>query len=143
MAENQAPQSIQISGQLSNAQLGGIAGRDQTVTQTQQINEGIPAQALTSGDIANLLDQLKVLLEDAELSTAEKQKAVRSIETAKDEVQADEPDQEFAAKSLQRATKALKEASETVDAGTSLWQKAKPILETVGPWLGVATSFLI
>ena len=58
-------------------------------------------------------------------------------------VQEEEPDKEFAAKNLQRATKVLKEAGETVEAGTSLWQKVKPILETVSPWLGVAVSFFI
>ena len=113
------------------------------MTQTQQVGEGIPGQALTPRDVANLLDQLKVLLDGSELPAAEKEKAIRGIDTAKDEVQADEPDKEFAAKSLQRATKVLKEAGETVEAGTSLWRKVKPILETVSPWLGVATGFLI
>ncbi len=144
MTENQASQSIQISGgQMSNVQIGGIAGRDQSVTQTQQIGEGVSEQSLTPMDVANLLDQLKALLESSELSTTEKAKAVRSIETAKDEVQADEPDKEFAAKSLQRATKVLKDAGETVEAGTSLWEKVQPILETLSPWLGVAAGFLI
>ena len=144
MAEEKASQSIQISGgQMSNVQIGGIAGRDQTVAQTQQISEGDADQALTPGDVANLLDQLKTLLEDSELPAAEKDKAVRNINTAKDEVQADEPDKEFAAKNLQRATKVLKEAGETVEAGTSLLGKVKPIMETVSPWLGVAASFLI
>lgn len=80
------------------------------------------------------------LFERHDLSDDDKAKAIRSIDTAKDEVQADEPDKEFAAKSLQRATKVLKDAGETVEAGTSLWQKVTPILEAVSPWLNVAVG---
>lgn len=137
-------QNISISGgQLSNVQIGGQAGRDLNVTQSQQIGEGFADKPLTPAEVATLLDQIKELLQGSNLPAAEKEKAIRSVETAKDEVQADEPDKAFAAKSLQRATKVLKEADETVEAGTHLWQKVKPILETVGPWLGVAASFLI
>ena len=144
MTKEQATQSIHISGgQISKVQIGGIAGRDQTVAQSQQIGEGANAKSLTPADVAALLDQLKSILENSELSAVDKEKAVRSIATAKDEVQAEEPDKEFAAKSLQRATKVLKDAGETVEAGTSLWQQIKPIMETVSPWLGVADSFLI
>ena len=57
------------------------------------------------------------------------------------EEQEEKPDKDFAAKSLQRATKVLKEAGETVDAGTSLWSKVQPIINRLSPWLGVAASF--
>jgi len=89
------------------------------------------------------LDQLKALLQSTNLPQSDKERAVRSVETAKDEVQSEKPDKEFAAKSLRNATRVLKEARETVEAGTGLWQKVKPILETVGPWLGITTSFFI
>jgi hypothetical protein len=144
MEENKTSQSISISGgQSSNVQIGGLAGRDLTVSQSQQIGEGAADKTLTPVEVAALLDQLKELLQGSHLSEGDKEKAVRSIETAKDEIQAKEPDKEFAAKSLKKATTVLKEAGETVEAGTSLWQKVKPILEAVGPWLGVAASFLI
>lgn len=144
MEENKPSQSISISdGQLSNVQLGGQAGRDFQATQFQEISERVAGQSLTPAQVASLLDELKELLQRADLAKGDKEKAVRNIETAKDEVQAKDPDRKFAAKSLQRATTVLKEAGETVEAGTSLWQKVKPILETVSPWFGVAASFLI
>jgi hypothetical protein len=142
--EQKSSQSISISGsQLSDVQIGGQAGRDLMVNQSQQIGEGATDKPLTPDDIAGLLDQLKDLLQASSLPEPDKAKAVRGIETAKDEVKADEPDKEFAAKSLQRATKVLKDAGETVEAGTSLWEKVKPILETLTPWLGVAAGFLL
>lgn len=135
-------QSFTISGgQLSNVQIGGIAGRDITINQSQQIGESTAEKSLTPADVVALLDQLKAVLQAADLPDNDKTKAIRGVETAKDEVQADEPDKEFAAKSLQRATKVLKDAGETVEAGTSLWEKVKPILETVSPWLNVAAGF--
>lgn len=145
MASDQNPsQSINISGgQLSNVQIGGQAGRNLNISQSQQIGEGSDEKPLSTADVVTLLDQLKQLIENADLPASEKEKAVRSIDTTKDEVQTDEPDKEFAAKNLQRAAKALKEAGETVEAGTNLWQKATSILETISPWLGIATSFLI
>ena len=145
MASDQNPsQSINISGgQLSNVQIGGQAGRNLNISQSQQIGEGSDEKPLSTADVVTLLDQLKQLIENADLPASEKEKAVRSIDTTKDEVQTDEPDKEFAAKNLQRATKVLKEAGETVEAGTNLWQKVTSILETISPWLGIATSFLI
>ncbi|MEB3295718.1 MAG: hypothetical protein VKJ24_21420 [Synechococcales bacterium] len=144
MEEAKISQSISIScGQLSNVQIGGQAGRDLTVTQSQQVGDGMDDRSITPTEIAALLDQLKGLLQQANLSDADKAKAIRSVEAAQDEVQADEPDREFAAKSLQRATKVLQDAGETVEAGTSLWQQVNPILEAISPWLQVAAGFFL
>ena len=144
MQSEQKPcQSFNISGgQLSNVQIGGQAGRDLTTSQSQQ-NFQADERSMTPAEVTALLDQLKQLLQGSNLPTEQKDKAIRSIETATDEIKAEEPDKEFAAKNLQRATKVLKEAGETVEAGTSLWQKVNPILETVGLWLGVASGFLM
>lgn len=137
-------QNINISGgQLSNVQLGGQAGRDLNVNQSQEMGADSTGESLTVGEVSALLDQLKALLQSTNLPASDKERAVRSVETAKDEIQSEEPDKEFAAKSLRNATRVLKEAGETVEAGTGLWQKIKPILETVGPWLGITTSFFI
>lgn len=143
MSAEESSQSINISGgQISNVQIGGIAGRDQTVTQTQQIGNSGDAP-LTQADVVDLIAQLEALLRSSGLPEAQATEALKHLETAKEEAQAEEPDKECAAKSLQRATTVLKEAGETVAAGTSLWQKVKPIMETLSPWLGLATGFLI
>jgi hypothetical protein len=144
MPEEKPSQSFSISGgQLSNVQAGGIAGQDMNVTQTQQVCTSESSQALTQADVVQLITQLEELFRNSDLPEEKTAKAIKHLEVAKEEVQEEEPDKEFAAKNLQRATKVLKEAGETVEAGTSLWQKVKPILETVSPWLGVAVSFFI
>lgn len=87
MENNRTSQSFSISGgQLSNVQIGGQAGHDLTVTQTQQIREGIADKQITLAEVAALLNQLKILLQGANLPENDKDRAVRSIETAKDEV---------------------------------------------------------
>lgn len=144
MAEEKPSQSFSISGgQLENVQIGGIAGQNLDVTQNQQVSASESSEALTQADVVKLIAQLEELFRTSGLPEAQTAKAIKHLEAAKEEAQEKEPDKDFAAKNLQRATKVLKEAGETVDAGTSLWQKVKPILESITPWLGVATSFLI
>ena len=144
MPEEKPSQSINISGgELSNVQIGGIAGDDMNVNQSQQIGAGESDQKLTSADVVKLIVQLEDIFRSAGLPETQTAKAIKHLETAKEEAQETEPDKEFAAKSLQRATKVLQEAGETMEAGTSLWQKVKPILKTLSPWLGVAASFFI
>ncbi|ABW33029.1 hypothetical protein [Acaryochloris marina] len=144
MSEEKPSQSISISGgQNSNVQIGGIAGGDQTVTQTQQIGTDGTEVQLTQADVVDLITQLEALLKSTELPKEQASKALRHLESAKEEVQAEEPDKDYAAKSLKKATTVLKEAGETVAAGSNLWKKIKPIVEKVTPWLGVASGFLL
>lgn len=137
-------QSINISGaNISNIQFAGQAGRDINTSQSQQIGDSATDRPLTSDDVVVLLDEIETLLKGASISEDKKTKAIRGIECAKDEAREDNPDKEFAASNLQRVTKVLKGAGETVDAGTSLWEKVKPVLESLSPWLGVAAGFWI
>ena len=144
MSPKQNPsQSISIgNGQISNLQIGGQAGGDLNVTQSQQIAQGDSSQEMGPSEVSSLLDELKDILRGSGLSDKEKKKAIRSIETAQDEVNAEEPDREFAAKNLQRATQVLKDAASTVEAGTTLWDKVQPILKGLLPWFKVGGFFL-
>lgn len=144
MAEEKPSQSFSISGgQLSNVQIGGQAGGDLTANQNQTISQGGAEKQLTQADVVELLVQLESLFRNSGLPDADKDKAVKHLESAKEEVQAEEPDKDFAVKNFQRATKVLKEAGETVSAGASLWDKVKPIAEAVAPWFGVAAKTLL
>ena len=141
MSENPS-QELNISGgQLSNVQVGGQAGRDLNANQVQDISQGELEKSLTSADVVKLIVQLEELFNSSDLPKKYKEKAIRHLENAKEVAQEDKPDKDFAAKSLQRATKVLKEAGATVDAGTSLWSKVQPIISRLLPWLGVAASF--
>ncbi|MBD2358563.1 hypothetical protein H6G41_28805 [Tolypothrix sp. FACHB-123] len=142
MSEEKSPQSFSISGgQVSNAQIGGQAGRDLSATQNQQINQGDNEKSLAQADVVELIAQLEELFRNSELPEAQSSKAIKHLEAAKEEVQEKEPDKDFAAKNLQKATKVLKEANEAVTAGANIWEKVQPIITKLLPWLGVAAGF--
>jgi hypothetical protein len=111
------------------------------VTQNQQIGTSESSKPLTQADVVELIVQLEELFRSSGLPEAQTAKAIKHLEAAKKEAQEEKPDKDFAAKNLQRATKVLKEAGETVEAGTSLWKKVQPIITKLLPWLGVAASF--
>lgn len=133
-------QSISISG--SNLTNSPIAQAKGNINQSQQIGSGNSAEQLQLSDVVALLNQLKALLEESSLPEDQKQKAIRGVETAKDEAEAEKPDKEYAGKSLERATKVLKSANEVLGEGTSLWEKAAPIIKKVLPYFGIALGLL-
>ncbi len=142
MSEDKISQSLNVSGgHLSNVQIGGQAGRDLTMNQHQQVDEGT-GERLNSQDVIALIVQLETLFSESELPTPQAEKAIQHLAVAKEEIADVEPDKEFAAKNLQRATKVLKDAGETIEAGTGLWSKVEPILNELFKWLGVAVGLL-
>jgi len=139
MSEEKSSQSMNFSGShFSNAQIGQV-GRD--LSQFQQINQGV-TETLTLADVVKFLTQMEELLRGADLPEPQKEKAIKHLDTTREEVQQEEPDKDFAAKSFQRATKVLKEANETVGAGQGLWQKLSPIITQLAPWFGLAAKIL-
>jgi hypothetical protein len=142
MSEKQNSQTLTISGeQLTNVQIGGVAGQDLTANLQQQIDQGQAEHSLTPTEVVALINELAAVLRQANLPVAATDKALKHLDVAREEAQAPGPDKEFTAKSLQRATTVLKNAGETVDAGTGLWTKVEPIVSKLVPWLGVAVSF--
>lgn len=127
-------------GQFSNAQIAQ-AGRD--LTQNQQINQGEAEKQLTQEDVFALLAQIEELVHSSNLLEAQKEKAIKHLDSAKEEVQQKEPDKDFAAKSLQRGIKVLKEADEAVGVSQGLWKKLEPIATQLAPWLGIAAKSLL
>lgn len=131
------PQSINISRGNISGQVGQ-AGRD--LIQTQDRDE--TKKQLTAAEVIQLIRQIEGLLKDSALPDKQKTKAIIHLEAVKEEAEAKEPDKQYAVKSLQKATKLLKEANETVGAGKNLWKKVTPILTKLLPWLGVTSKFL-
>ena len=113
------------------------------MTQSQQIE--VPESSLSQAEVVSLLVQLLQAVQVANaLPAAEQQKVKQSLDAVKDEVaNEEEPDKAFIAKKLERTAKTLKTASETVEAGKTLWQNAKPILVKVAGWLGAAAGSLV
>lgn len=141
MAETNPSQSMNFNGgQFSGVQIGQ-AGRD--LSQNQQNNQGEAEKQLTPADVVELIVQVETLFRSSDLPDDKKEKAIKHLETAKEEVKEAEPDKDFAAKSLQRATKVLKDAGETVSAGQGLWDKLNLIASQLAPWLGIAAKSLL
>lgn len=142
MTEEKPSQSLNISGgQFSSGVQVGQAGRD--LSQTQRIVGGNAEKQLTVAEVVELISQLENLFETSDLPTDQKEKAIKHLESAKEEAQAKDPDKDFATKSLQRATKVLKEANEAVGAGEGLWKKLEPVATQLAPWLGIAAKTLL
>jgi hypothetical protein len=143
MPDETPSQSFSISGgQLSNIQIGGQAGRDLNLQQHQQVVQSKAEQPLTQREIVELLVQVEAIVR-ANLPPEQASKALKHLESVKEEAESSEPDRNFAAKSLQRATQVMKEANDTVEAGTNLWQKIEPLLSRLSPWLKVGIGFFL
>ena len=138
VSQNNSRQSLNISGGTISGQVG-LAGGD--LTQTQYQNQGEAAKPLSPAEVVQLITQIESLLGRSGLPEAQQSKVVTYLEAAKEEATSKEPDKDFAAKSLQKATQVLKDTNEVVDAGQSLWGKVAPLLKQLLPWLGVASHF--
>jgi CHAT domain len=134
VSQKHSPQSITISG--SNIS-GHVGQAGENLTQTQYQNQGKSTKQLTLAEVIQLITQIETLLRGSALPNDQKDKAMTHLESVKDEVASEEPDKQFAAKSLQKVTKLLKETNETVGVGQELWNKVAPILKQLLPWLGV------
>ena len=142
MSEEKSSQSFSISGEQISAQTDDQTDQGrQAKKQTLRTGQDDSKATLSPGDVIELISQLEAVFRSSGLPEVHSIKAIRQLEAAKAEAQAAEPNKAFAANSLQRAAKVLKEASATVEVGTSLWEKVQPIMTKLLPWLGVGTSF--
>lgn len=141
-AEKSSPsQSMNFSGgQLSGVQ-AGQAGAD--LAQTQHNIQDAAEKKLTPNEVVELIGQIETLFYNSNLPDIQKEKAIKHLETAKEEVKASEPDKDFAVKNLTRATKVIKEAGETVAASQGLLHKLEPIAKQIAPWCGIAVTTLL
>jgi hypothetical protein len=138
VSQDNSRQSMTISG----SNISGQVGQGKHVHQTQTQSAGESAKQLSPAEVVELITQIQNLLRSSSLPDSQQGKAVSYLEAAKEEASSEEPDKDFAAKSLQKATKILKETNDAVETGQSLWSKVAPLLGRLLPWLGVAASFL-
>jgi hypothetical protein len=139
VSQTNAPQSFNMNGGTISGQVN-FAARD--LIQTQHNNSGDRTKPLATEDVIQLIAQIEGLLKHSLLPTNQKGKTLHHLQSVKNEVEANEPDKEFAAQNLKKIVDTLKSTNEAVDAGQSLWTKVEPILSQLLPWLGVASKFL-
>jgi hypothetical protein len=108
-------QSMNFSGQVSGVNAAQNVGG--SVNQELSSGQGEAAKQLSPTEVIELIAQIEVLFSNSDLSNEQKEKALKHLDTAKEEVKNPEPDKDFAAKSLQRATQVLKQADAAVGAG--------------------------
>ena len=137
MPQEKPSPSLSISGSTVSGSIGQ-AGRDLV---QMHYNQGSPEKQLMVTEVIGLITQIETLLKDTALPDSLESRAMTHLEAAKEASQEEEPDKDYAAKSLKKATKIIKEASETMESGQKLWNKVTPILKQLLPWLGVATHF--
>lgn len=139
--EKSSNQSFNINGSTlsGGVQIGGVAGGDIH----QQANQGQFGTVPSQEEVVDLFAQLKAVLNDSDLSDADKQKAIQYVDSAQEEAQGDEPDKEYALKSFQKATKVIKAAGETAEATSSLWNNVADIAKKLAPWFGVAAKAIL
>jgi hypothetical protein len=136
MSEKPVNQSMNFSGgTFSKVQLGQ-PGRD--LTQTQKFNSDNPEKQLTVTEVVTLIQKIEAIFRNSDLPEKQQEKALNYLENAQEAVQEDEPDKSYAAKSLQKANKVLKDAN--------LWLKFQPQLEPLftqlEPWLELEAQTL-
>lgn len=139
MPEQKISQSFSMSGGTITGQFVQAGG---DVTQTQQIHQGSAEKQLTVSEVVALIAQIEALFNTSALPDEQKHKATTHLEAAREAVQEKEPDKSYAAKSLQKATKILKEANEAAEVGQLLWNRVEPILRQLLPWLGTASHLI-
>ncbi|NES69677.1 MAG: hypothetical protein F6K24_32920, partial [Okeania sp. SIO2D1] len=117
----------------------GDIGDNSQVTQ----NQGTPSteEPLTKEQIIQLLAELENLVKEAEIPEETKEEAAMYLGAAKKATQKEEPKKNTILTNLESVAETLETAGKTVDAGKSLWDKAKPIILKVAGWLGAAASF--
>jgi len=139
MTQEKPSQSIVLNGNNSG-QIGQAVG---DLNQNQYNAQGGVEKQLSITEVIALIEKLESLFSYSDLPDKQKKQVLKHIDYAKDAVKEEQPDKNIAAKSLQKATKVLKEANETLNAGQGLWQKLEPIAKQLAPWLEIAAKSLI
>jgi len=139
VSQDNSRKSMTISGSTISGQVGGIVEGDLNQTQYQSHSED--DAALSPEEIGQLIAEMRAVLQGSALPETKKDKAMNYLEAVGEEVNAEEPDTDFAAKNLQKMTKILKETDDAMGAGLSVWSKVTPAIKKLLPWLGVASHF--
>lgn len=133
-------QSMSFSGgQFSGVQIGQAGG---DLTQNQELAQD-NTPSLSPEKVVELIAEIEYLFLNSDLPDDTKKQAFKHLDYAKDAVQEKEPDKNTAVSSLQKASKVLKDANETLSAGQGIWQKLKPIVKELAPWLGITAKTLL
>ncbi|MBD2424999.1 hypothetical protein [Phormidium sp. FACHB-1136] len=137
MPNDKSHQSINISGsQLKNNQFGQ-SGRD--LTQNQRNSDDIQAE-IRLEDIIALFNQLKDLINSAEMPPEKASRSLSYVEIAEEEIKGQEGNKDFAAANLKRLVSTLENTDKAMESSQNILEKAKPLLMPIFKYLGLAAG---
>lgn len=139
-SEAKSPQSQSVA--ISSSQISGQIGLAGQNLNQAQVDQTISSGNLTSEQVIQLLSQIEDIVRMSKISDTQKQSAIHYLGSAKEEAQQPQPDKDFAAKNVKRAAEIVKSTNETLSAGQGVFEKIKPLIEKLLPWLGVVKGFL-
>ncbi|EGJ31060.1 MULTISPECIES: hypothetical protein [Moorena] len=87
-----------------------------------------------------LRQPLSKLVQQSEMPEDTKEEITTYLGASKKAMEKEEPKKETVLANLESATETLETASRKLDAGKTLWDKAKPILLKVADWFGAAAA---
>ena len=135
-------QSQSITGtQISGSQVQ-MTQAEQNATATQSGSLASAQTGLTEAEVVRLLVELESAIKAAQLPAAQETRALNYMQSAKQEVQEEEPDKDLVAKNLKRVGDALEGVDQATDTGKKLWEKGVAVFEAISPWLGPAAALL-
>jgi len=134
--------SQSVSGSVSGVTQQGTIGNSNQLTVGVQNSASNEEKSLTKEEAITLLAQLEEMVRVAALPKATKDDAMAYLNAARKAADNEDPKKEAAAINLKEMAETLQNASKTVDAGKSLWEKAQPVLVEVAKWLGTAAGIL-
>jgi hypothetical protein len=126
-------------GQMSGGMQANIGDSSQQIMTGGGDNNSTPTQL----EVIEMLVKLQEIIQNSAISETYRKKATTFLDAAKAEAEAEEPDKGLVSGNLERVTKTLKTADETLGAGASLMAKASPIVKAIAPWLGKAVGSLL
>ncbi|MEM7581408.1 MAG: hypothetical protein AAF316_16540 [Cyanobacteria bacterium P01_A01_bin.80] len=111
--------------------------------QIMESNVSLPSKKqLSQEDVIRMLARIEQMINEFPLlPESDREKSLRYLGAAKEEVQADEPDKKLAAGNLRRMTETIKTTNETVESTKTLWENVKPVLKELPGWFNVAQTF--
>lgn len=137
MPNDKSHQSINISGsQLKNNQFGQ-SGRD--LIQNQRNSDEIQSE-IKLEDIIALFNQLKDLINSAEIPPEKASRSLSYVEIAEEEIKGEEGNKEFAAENLKRLVSTLESTDKTMELSQNILERAKPLLIPIFKYLGLAVG---
>ncbi|MEM9543799.1 MAG: hypothetical protein AAGA60_30480 [Cyanobacteria bacterium P01_E01_bin.42] len=157
MSEN--PNGIYISGSSVSGGVSQVSGKNNRIVQgennqsvqgdnnqviQQSTEETSEEKPLTQADVLQLLAELEHLVKESQLPAETKEEVGDYLKATQRATEKEEPKKTTAIANLESAAETLDALSKTLDAGSTLWTKAKPIVIKIVGWLGaaVAGSFL-